>query len=75
MNIKPIKKYGSHILQPTLVACIEKKVRKLEANYQEAINTLEEIGNILYEDSEGIGDIQEARNLIEKVLEEITSER
>lgn len=49
---------------------LEKDIQRLEAQNKKLRNALEEVGNLLYEDFDGIGDLQTAWEIIQDALKD-----
>ena len=47
----------------------DEEIKKLKSQNEEMLKELEEVGNVLYYDIDGIGNLDVARNIIKKILE------
>ena len=47
----------------------DEEIKKLKSQNEEMLKELEEVGNVLYYDIDGIGNLDVARNIIKKAIE------
>ena len=66
-KVKKLEEQHTRDLQVIVNSTAE--IKKLKSQNEEMLKELEEVGNVLYYDIDGIGNLDVARNIIKKAIE------